>query len=54
MILVLKKNKDTTTNTILNGKTKYNCRVLLHIQSVYYKNKDIIEDIAYYPQVFLQ
>ena len=49
-----KKNKDATTNTVLNEKTKYNCRVLLQIQSVYYKNKDIIEDIGYYPEVFLQ
>ena len=44
---------DKTTNTISNKKTKYNCRVILQIQSVYRNNKDIIEDIDYYPQYFL-
>ena len=34
--------------------SKYNCRVLLQIQSVYYNDKSIIEDEDYYPQVFLQ
>ena len=45
-----RKDKDKTTNTIPNEKTKYNCRVLLQIQSVYYNN----EDENYYLQVFLQ
>ena len=50
-----RKNKDKTTNTILNERTKYNCRILLQIQSVYYhNNKVILEDIDYYPQGFLQ
>ena len=50
-----RKNKNKTTNTILNERTKYNCRVLLQIQSVYYNNnKVILEDIDYYPQGFLQ
>ena len=49
-----RKNKDKATKAILNEKTRYNCRVLLKIQSVYYNNKDIIEDIDYYPQIFLQ
>ena len=49
----LRKNKDKTTNTIPDEKTKYNCRVLLQIKSVYYNNnKDIIEDEDYYPQYF--
>ena len=43
---------DKATNTISNKMTKYNCRVLLQIQSVYCNKKDIIEDIDYYPQVF--
>ena len=47
--------KNKTTNTISNEKTKYNCRVLLQIQSVYYNNnKDLLDDEDYYPQVFLQ
>ena len=46
-----KKDKDKTSNTIPNEKTKYNYRVLLQIQSVYYNNN---EDENYYPQVFLQ
>ena len=46
-----RKDKDKTVNTIPNEKTKYNCRVLLQIQSVYYSNK---EDENYYPQVFLK
>ena len=45
------KDKDKTTNTIPNEKTKYNCRVLLQIQSVYYNNN---EDENHYPQLFLQ
>ena len=52
---VFRKDKDKTTNTIPNEKTKYNCRVLLQIKSVYgNNNKGIIEDEDYYPQVFLQ
>ena len=46
-----RKDKDKTTNTIPDEKTKYNCRVLLKIQSVYYNN---IEDTNYYPQLFLE
>ena len=52
-----KKDKDKGINTIPNENTKYNCRVLLQIQSVYYsmKNKDILSDgnddhIGYYSQ----
>ena len=49
------KNKDKTTNAIPNERTRYNCRVLLQIQSVYYNNNKVIfEDIDYYPQGFLQ
>ena len=33
-----RKDKDKTVNKIPNEKTKYNCRVLLQIQSVYYNN----------------
>ena len=48
-----RKEKDKITNTIPNEK--FNCRVLLQIQSFYYNNnKDILEDAEYYPQVFLQ
>ena len=39
-------------NAIPNEKTKYTCRVVLQIQSVYYSNYN--KDIIYYPQVFLQ
>ena len=46
-----RKDKNKTTNTVPNKKTKYNCRVLLQIQSVYYDNN---EDENYYPQIFLQ
>ena len=46
-----RKDKDKIVNTILNEKTKYNCRVLLQIQSVYCNNN---EDENCYPQVFLQ
>ena len=46
-----RKDKDKTTNTIPNEKTKYNCRVLLQIQSVYYNNN---QDIDCYSEVFLQ
>ena len=42
-----RKDKDKTTNTISSEKTKYNCRILLQIQSVCYNNKDMLEDIAY-------
>ena len=40
------KDKDKTVNTIPDKKTKYNCRALLQIQSVYYNNN---EDENYYP-----
>ena len=51
-----RKNKDKTTNTIPNERTKYDCRVLLQKQSVYHNNnnKGVIEDEDYYPKVFLQ
>ena len=39
-------------NTILNENTKYNCRVLLQIQSVYYSMKDK-DDITHYLQILL-
>ena len=40
-----RKDKDNKINTIPNENTKYNCRVLLQIQSVYYsiKDKDILK-----------
>ena len=45
MIPVLEKTRIKKTNTTPNERTKYNCRVLLQIQSVYYNNnKGIIED----------
>ena len=48
-----KKDKDNKTNIFANEKNKYDCRVLLQVQSVYYSmnNKD---DIVYYPQVLLE
>ena len=50
-----RRDKEKTTNTIRNEKTKYNCRVLLQMQSVYYiNNKGIIKDEDYYSQVLLQ
>ena len=48
---VSEKTKIKTVNTIRNEKTKYNCRALLQIQSVYYNNN---EDEDFYPQIFLQ
>ena len=41
-----RKDKDKEINTIPNENTKYNCRVLLQIQSLYccVKNKDILSD----------
>ena len=51
------KDKNVKTNTTPSKNTKYNCRLLLQIQSVYYsmKEKDIIsDDIVYYPQVLLE
>ena len=44
--------KNDKNNIISNEKTKYNCRVLLQIQSVYYSIKD--KDIRYYSQVLLE
>ena len=44
--------KNSRTNIIPNESTKFNCRVLLQIQSVYYCMKD--KNIRYYPQVLLQ
>ena len=35
-----RKDKDKTVNTIPNEKTKYNCRVLLQMQSVYCNNNE--------------
>ena len=56
-----RKGKDKEINTIPNENTKYNCRVLLQIQSVYYKtkDKDILsddndDDIRYYTQTLLE
>ena len=55
-----RKDKDNKTNIIPNENTKYNCRVLLQLQSVYYsmKNKDILsddnDDIVYYSQILLE
>ena len=47
-----RKDKEKETNKIPNEKTKYNCRVLLQIQSVYYSMND--KDIRYYPQVLME
>ena len=55
-----RKNKDNKTNIIPNENTKYKCRVLLQIQSVYYsmKDKGILSDdnydIVYYHQMLLE
>ena len=49
-LYLTKKGKD---NIIPNEKAKYDCRVLLQIQSVYYSMKDK-DDIVYYPQVLLE
>ena len=37
-----------------NENTKYICRVLLHIQSVFFNMKDNKDDIRYYPQLLLK
>ena len=47
-----RKNKDKETNTIPNENTKYKCRELLQIQSVYYNMKN--KDIKYHPQILLE
>ena len=44
--------KDNKPNIIPNENTKYKCRVLLQIQSVYYNMKD--KDIKYYPRVLIE
>ena len=41
-------------NPISDKNTKYICRVLLQIQSVYFNMKDNKDDIKYYPQVLLE
>ena len=46
-----RKDKDKTVNVIPNEKTKYNCRVLLQIKTLYNNNN---EDENCYTQVFLQ
>ena len=46
-----RKDKDKRVNTIPDEKIKYNCRVLLQIQSGYCNNN---EDENYNPQVLLQ
>ena len=46
-----RKNKD---NIIPDENTKYSCRALLQIQSVYFNMKDNKEDIECYPQVLLE
>ena len=49
--------KDNKTSIIPNENSKYNCRVLLQIQSVYYnmKGKDILnDDVKYHPQLFIE
>ena len=55
-----RKDKDNKTNIIPNKNTKYNCRVLLQLQSVYYSMKDkyiLCDDndgIRYYSQVLIE
>ena len=40
---------------IPNENTKYDCRVILRIQSVYHRTKDEDEDdVKYYPQILLE
>ena len=41
-------------NRIPSKNTKYSCRVLLQIQSVYFNMKDNKNGIRYYPQVLLE
>ena len=45
-----RKDKDIKTNIIPDENTKYKCRVILKIQSVYYNMKDI----RYYPQILIE
>ena len=49
-----RKDKDKTINIIQREKTRYNCRIILQIQSVFYINKDNKDDIVYHAQVFSQ
>ena len=37
-----------------NENTKYTCRALLQIQSVFFNMKDNSDDIRYYPQLLLE
>ena len=47
-------NKTCFKNDIIpNKNTKYDCRVLLRIQSVYYSMKDS-DNITYYAQILLE
>ena len=39
-------------NIIPKQNTKYDCRVILQIQSVYYSTKE--DDVKYYPQILLE
>ena len=54
------RDKGNKTNTIPDENTKYNCRVLFQIQSVYYsmEDKNILsgnnDDIRCYPQVLIE
>ena len=47
-----RKDKDKEINAIPNKNTKYNCRVLLQIQSVYYSMEN--KNIKYCPQVLIE
>ena len=44
--------KNNKNNIIPNENTKYKCRVVLQIQSVYYSMND--KDIKFYPQVLVE
>ena len=56
--LILKEDKVTSKESDANFTQKenvmYTCRVLLQIQSVFFKIKDKNDNISYYPQLLLQ
>ena len=46
--------RESDVNFIPKENVMYSCRALLQIQSAFFKIKDKIDDISYYPQLLLQ
>ena len=49
-----RQNNDREQNILPRQDTNYTCRRLVKIESVFFNNKDNIDNIIYYPQVFLE